>query len=161
MAKITAAPPATVSADTATSRAGDGDRPASLFDEALDAYQGGAAAADVLPSFEQICTHNPRHGAAWTCLCWLQLLSNQPLAALKSGRQAVRLGPEDPQARLNLSLALLETNTTGVRDHIQAVRKVLALSPQLADDLRTSISDGMARRSDWQALAKVNHWLFG
>ena len=54
------------------------------------------------------------------------------------GRFAVKLNPQDPQARINLSLALLETQSKGVRTHIQVVQQVLAMAPQVADDLKGS-----------------------
>jgi len=71
----------------------------------------------------------------------------------------VKLNPQDPQARINLSLALLDTQSKGVRDHIQVVQQVLAMAPQVADDLKDSLDDGQKRRPDWAALAKVRTWL--
>ena len=43
------------------------------------------------------------------------LLDNQPLDGLRAAKTAVRLNPQDPQARINLSLAMLETGAKGVR----------------------------------------------
>ncbi len=79
----------------------------SLFEQAMARYQSGAAAADVLPDFLQITEAAPRQSAGWTCLAWLQLLCDQPEEALRSARFAVKLNGQDPQARINLSLALL------------------------------------------------------
>ena len=73
---------------------------------------------------------------------------------------AVRLSPRDPQARLNLSLAMLETNTKGVREQIQQIHKVLTMAPDLKEELQQSMVDGLERRGDWQALRKVKTWLF-
>ena len=81
----------------------------SLFDQAMDRYQSGASAAEILPDFLKITEAAPRQSAGWTCLAWLQLLCDQPEEALRSARFAVKLNPQDPQARINLSLALLET----------------------------------------------------
>jgi len=137
-----------------------GDTAQSPFEQALAAYQKGGSAEELLPAFLDIVRSSPHHGPAWTCLCWLQLLTSHPLSALKSGRTAVRLSPQDPQARLNLSLAMLETDTKGVREQIQKIRKVLTMAPELGEELEQSIVDGLERREDWQALRKVKTWLF-
>jgi len=71
----------------------------------------------------------------------------------------VRLSPQDPQARINLALALLDTDSKGVRDHVEMVQRTLSLAPNLTTNLREPIEDGLRRRSDWQALAKVRTWL--
>lgn len=146
--------------DDAVPNGGVGDEAQSPFEQALAAYQEGGSVEELLPVFLDIVRSSPNHGAAWTCLCWLQLLSSRPLAALKSGRMAVRLSPRDPQARLNLSLAMLDTNTKGVREQIQQIQKVLTMAPELKDDLQQSMVDGLERREDWQALRKVRTWLF-
>ena len=130
-----------------------------LFDQAMARYQAGASAAEILPDFLKITELAPRQAAGWTCLAWLQLLCDQPEEALRSARFAVKLSPQDPQARINLSLALLETQSKGVRTHIQVVQQVLAMAPQVADDLKGSLDDGQQRRPDWAALGKVRAWL--
>ena len=89
----------------------------SLFEQAMDRYQAGASAEEILPDFIRITEAAPRQSAGWTCLAWLQLLCNQPEEALRSARFAVKLNPQDPQARINLSLALLDTQSKGARSH--------------------------------------------
>ena len=131
----------------------------SLFEQAMARYQAGADAADILPDFLKITEAAPRQSAGWTCLAWLQLLCEQPEEALRSARFAVKLNGQDPQARINLSLALLETQSKGVRDHIQVVQQIMALAPDMEDDLKASIADGLKRRPDWKALEKVKSWL--
>ncbi len=130
-----------------------------LFDEAMARYQAGAAAEEILPTFLSITEAAPRQSAGWTCLSWLQLLCDQPEEALRSARFAVKLNGQDPQARINLSLALLETQSKGVRDQIQVVQKVMAFAPEMTKDLQTSIEDGLNRKPDWKALQKVKAWL--
>ena len=130
-----------------------------LFDEAMARYQAGADAAEILPDFLKITESAPRQSAGWTCLAWLQLLCDQPEEALRSARFAVKLNPQDPQARINLSLALLETDSKGVRDHIQMVQQVLTMAPQVSTDLKESLDDGLKRRPGWRALEKVKNWL--
>ena len=133
----------------------------SLFEQALASYQQGAPLEEVIDSFLQITRQEPRLSAGWTCLAWLQLLDNQPQAALRSARNAVKLNPQDPQARINLSLAMLETNAKGVREHIELVKRLRAFAPELASELDDAIADGLVRRPDWQALLKVQAWLQG
>lgn len=131
----------------------------SLFEQAMARYQAGADAAEILPDFLKITEAAPRQSAGWTCLAWLQLLCEQPEEALRSARFAVKLNGQDPQARINLSLALLETQSKGVRDHIQVVQQIMALAPDMEDDLKASIADGLKRRPGWKALEKVKSWL--
>ena len=133
----------------------------SLFDEAIARYQAGAAPEELIDDFLAITAQSPRLSAGWTCLAWLQLLNNEPIAALKSARVAVKLNPQDPQARLNLSLAMLETGTKGVREHIEIVQRVMVMAPELAKELQDSIADGLARRPGWGAMEKVQAWLNG
>lgn len=131
----------------------------SLFDEAIRRYQEGAAPQEVIDDFLTVTTQSPRLSAGWTCLAWLQLLLDQPAQAMQSARTAVRLNPQDPQARINLSLAMLETGTTGVRDHIEVVRRVMLMAPEVAEELRESLEDGLRRRPGWSAIEKVKAWL--
>ena len=133
----------------------------SLFEEAISRYNAGAPVDELIGDFLTITEQSPRQSAGWTCLAWLQLLNHEPLAALKSAKVAVKLNPQDPQARLNLSLAMLETGSKGVREHIEIVQRVLAMAPELAKDLTDSIQDGLVRRPGWAALEKVQAWLNG
>jgi len=131
----------------------------SLFEQAMDRYQAGASAAEILPDFLRITESAPQQSAGWTCLAWLQLLCDQPDEALRSARFAVRLNGQDPQARINLSLALLETQSKGVRDHIQVVQQVMTMAPEVSSELKASIADGLERKPGWKALEKVKAWL--
>ena len=131
----------------------------SAFEQALGRYQRGEPTAEVLADFRAITQHEPRLSAAWTCLAWLELLDDQPLQALRSARFAVKLSPQDPQARINLSLALLETGGKGVREHVEIVQRVMVMAPELADELRGSMADGLQRRPGWGALRKLQGWL--
>jgi len=132
-----------------------------LFNQALGRYQQGFPASELVPEFESLTQMAPRNSAAWTCLAWLQLLNDQPIVALRSAKQAVRLNPQDPQARINLSVAMLETGAKGVREHIDLVKRVKALAPELASELDDAITDGLNRRPGWTALQKVKDWLEG
>ena len=131
----------------------------SQFSQALQRYQNGAAADELVADFEAITRREPRQSAGWTCLAWLQLLCEQPEEALRSAKTAVKLNPQDPQARINLSLAMLETGAKGVREHIELLKRVMAFSPELAQELNGSIADGLSRKPGWPALEKVKAWL--
>ena len=131
----------------------------SLFQQAMSRYQKGAPAQELLADFEAITASAPRQSAGWTCLAWLQLLCEQSDAALRSARMAVKLNGQDPQARINLCLAMLETKAKGVRDHIEVVQQVLALAPDVGAELKESIDHGLKRRPEWPALLKVKAWL--
>jgi predicted Zn-dependent protease len=133
----------------------------SAFEAALQRYHQGAAAADLVDEFAAIAAQNPRQSAVWTCLAWLQLLDNQPLEGLRSARLAVRLSPQDPQARINLALAMLETGAKGVREHIEVVQRVLAMAPEMAAEIQESIADGLQRKPGWPAMQKIKDWLAG
>ena len=130
-----------------------------LFDEAMSRYQAGAKALDVLKDFETITTASPNHSSGWTCLAWLQLLVGQNEEALRSARIAVKLNSQDPQARINLSLALLETKSKGVREHVEVVKKILFAIPDFQEDLKSSIEDGLSRKPNWDSLQKIKEWL--
>ncbi|MBM5804036.1 MAG: hypothetical protein FJ078_07950 [Cyanobacteria bacterium K_DeepCast_35m_m2_155] len=137
------------------------DAEPSAFEAALQRYGAGAPVAELVEEFAALAEQNPRHSACWTCLAWLQLLNNQPLEGLRSARLAVRLSPQDPQARINLTLAMLETGAKGVREHIEVVQRVLAMAPEMADEINDAITDGLQRKPNWQALQKVKAWLAG
>ncbi len=131
----------------------------SLFDKAMSKYESGIEAGDLIADFEVITSTAPNQSAGWTCLAWLQLLCSQNEAALRSARRAVKLNRQDPQSRINLCLALLETKSKGVREHIEFLQRVLVALPDLETELKKSIEDGLKRKPDWQALKKVKTWL--
>ena len=131
----------------------------SLFDKAMASYQEGADAMELIPDFEAITASAPNQSAGWTCLAWLQLLCDENQAALRSARTAVRLNSQDPQARINLSLALLETNSKGVREHIEFVKRAILLVPEFEKELLNAVNDGLERKPNWPALIKVKNWL--
>jgi predicted Zn-dependent protease len=133
--------------------------PESLFDQAIARYREGTPPEELIDDFLALTNQSPKLSAGWTCLAWLQLLLDQPRAALLSARNAVRLNPQDPQARINLSVAMLETGAKGVREHVEVVKRVLVLAPEMADEINGSIADGLQRRPGWSALAKVQDWL--
>ena len=89
----------------------------------------------------------------------LQLLLKNNEEALAAARQAVRLNQQDPQARMNLSLALLATKNKGVRDHVELIKKMAMMMPDVKSDLMESLEDGFTRYPDWPELIKIKKWL--
>ncbi|ASC73426.1 hypothetical protein XM38_043930 [Halomicronema hongdechloris C2206] len=131
-----------------------------LFDQAIERYKAGEPVADLIPVFKQICDRAPKNSAAQTCLAWLYLLEDRPNSALKAAQRAVKLNGNDPQARVNLAIAMLEAGKTGVRNHVETAAQVLATVPELRDDVQKSLADGLERRPNWASLMRVQHWLF-
>jgi hypothetical protein len=71
----------------------------------------------------------------------------------------VKLNPQDPQARINLSLAMLETGAKGVREHVEILQRLMVMAPELARELQESMADGLQRRPGWSAMEKLRGWL--
>ena len=129
------------------------------FNAALSRYQDGQDLPSIAQDFQSIIQQIPNHFAAWTCLSWLQLLLRNNEEALAAARQAVRLNQQDPQARMNLSLALLATKNKGVRDHVELIKKMAMMMPDVKSDLKESIEDGFNRYPNWPELTKIKKWL--
>tara|TARA_Y100001968_G_C18789762_1_gene450646 strand:+ start:91 stop:510 length:420 start_codon:yes stop_codon:yes gene_type:complete len=130
-----------------------------LFEEALNRYKAGLPAEELIKDFQTIVTSTPNNAAGWTCLSWLQLLCDKPQEALRSARHAVKLNGQDPQSRINLCIALLETNSKGVRDHIDYVKRAILVLPELERELKESFEDGLSRKPNWKTLLKIKSWL--
>ncbi|MCC5641433.1 hypothetical protein LC607_00350 [Nostoc sp. CHAB 5824] len=131
----------------------------SLFDTGLERYKAGEAVDSLIPVFKEVCDRAPKTSAAWICLAWLYLLDNKPNLAYKAAQKAVKLNPQDPQARVNLALAMLETGQKGLREHIDIAQQLIFVNPEWRDEIKTSIEDGLSRKPDWQSLIKVKNWL--
>ena len=129
------------------------------FNAALSKYKAGQDLLEIVQEFKTIINQIPNHFAAWTCLSWLYLLLQNNSEALRAARQAVKLNGQDPQARMNLSLALLSTNTKGVREQIEIIKRMILMLPEIEVELKESIEDGFKRYPDWQELNKVKGWL--
>jgi predicted Zn-dependent protease len=131
-----------------------------LFDTGLERYKAGEPAASLIPVFKEVCERSPRSSPAWTCLAWLYLLENKPNSAYKAAQKAVKLNPQDPQARINLAVAMLETGQKGLREHVELAQQLILVNQEWQDEVKNSIEDGLSRKPDWQSLAKVKNWLF-
>ena len=129
------------------------------FNAALSRYEAGEDLIPLVDDFKKIINQIPNHFAAWTCLAWLYLLLKNNNEALFAAKQAVKLNGQDLQARMNLSLALLATNTKGVRENIDLIKRIIIMAPDLEEDLKLSIEDGFSRYPEWSELKKVKKWL--
>ncbi|MEM6425294.1 MAG: hypothetical protein AAGF66_00585 [Cyanobacteria bacterium P01_H01_bin.119] len=131
-----------------------------LFDQAIERYKAGEPAESLIPVFKDICDRAPKSSAAWTCLSWLRLLSDKPNGAYKAAQKAVKLMPKDPQARINLAIAMLELGKKGVREQVDAAAEVLMVADELREEIQANFEDGLQRRPDWKSLKRVQAWLF-
>lgn len=132
----------------------------SLFDQGVERYQAGEDLETLIPVFKEVCDRAPKSSPAWTCLAWLYLLTDKPGKAFEAAQKAVKLNPQDPQARVNLTLAMLETDKKGVRQHIEIVQQIIMVAAELREEIEQNIQDGLTRKPDWKSLQRVNAWLF-
>lgn len=130
-----------------------------LFDQGIERYKAGESAAALIPVFKEICDRSPKSSAAWTCLSWLFLLDSKPSQAYKAAQKAVKLNPQDAQARVNLAIAMLETAQKGVRQHVEVAGQLLMV-PELRQEVEHNFEDGLSRKPDWKSLQRVKNWLF-
>jgi len=131
-----------------------------LFDTSLERYKAGEGPETLIPIFQEICDRTPKFSSAWGCLAWLYLLDDKPQKAYKAALKGVKLEQNAPQARINLAIAMLETGQTGVRKHIDVVKQLMAINPEIRQELFESIEDGLSRKPDWESLNRIKSWLF-
>lgn len=132
----------------------------SLFETGLERYKAGEEPATLIPVFKEICDRAPRSSAAWACLAWLYLLDNKGTQACKAAQKAVKLHPQDAQARVNLAVAMLETGQAGVRQHVDLAMQLIMVDSEMRDEIKQSIEDGLNRKPEWKSLKRVKTWLF-
>jgi len=131
-----------------------------LFDRALERYKAGEGPETLIPAFKEICDRSNKSSAAWTCLSWLYLLADKPNAAFKAAQKAVKINAQDPQARINLAIAILDSDRKGVRQHIDVARQVLLAVEELREAIKQNFEEGLRRRPDWESLLRVQNWVF-
>ena len=132
----------------------------SLFDTGLERYKAGESVESLIPVFKEVCDRAPKASSAWICLAWLYLLDNKGKLAFNAANKAVKLNPQDPQGRINLALAMLETGQKGLRQHIDIAQQLIFVNEEWQEEVKNSIEDGLTRKPDWKNLAKVKKWLF-
>lgn len=131
-----------------------------LFNHGLERYQAGEDPATLIPIFKDLCDRAPKNSNAWTCLAWLYLLVDKPKEAYKAAQKAVKLNPQDPQARVNLALAMLDSGVKGVRPHIELAQQLIIADSSWKDEVKQNIADGLTRKPAWKSLLQVQKWLF-
>lgn len=131
-----------------------------LFEKGVQRYQAGEDPAVLIPVFKEVCERSPKTSAAWTCLAWLYLLDSKPSQAYKAAQKAVKLNPQDPQARVNLAMAMLETAHSGVRQHVEVAGQLIMAVPELREEVERNFEEGLSRRPEWKSLKRVQSWLF-
>ncbi len=136
------------------------DAVADLFDQGLERYKAGEDPETLIPVFKDICDRSPKNATSWACLAWLYLLVDKPKTALKMAQKSVKLDNAAPQARINLVLSMLETDTKGIRPHIEAVQQMISLDKEVETAIIENIEDGFSRKPDWKSLKKVQNYLF-
>jgi predicted Zn-dependent protease len=134
--------------------------PENLFDQAIARYKDGEAPATLIPVFQDICDHAPKSSPAWTCLAWLYLLAEKPNAAMKAAQKATKLNPEDPQARVNLVLAMLATKQKGVRPHVELISHIISAVGEMRQEVKENLADGLTRKPNWPEVERLQAWLF-
>ncbi|WP_448525754.1 tetratricopeptide repeat protein [Parathermosynechococcus lividus] len=131
------------------------------FEAAIARYKDGAPASELIPTFKEICQRAQKSSAAWTCLSWLYLLDDNPPSAYKAAQKAVKLNPEDPQARINLAIAMLEIGKKGVRPHIELAQTIVSTVAELRQEVLENFADGHQRKPEWPTLKRVQQWVLG
>jgi hypothetical protein len=131
-----------------------------LFEQGLDRYKAGEDIETLIPVFKEVCERTRKTSSAWTCLSWLYLLADKPLLANTAAQRAVKLNPQDPQARINLVLSMLDLAKPGVRPHMEIAQQLTMAVAELREEVAQNITDGMARKPDWKSLHRVKAWLF-
>ncbi len=130
-----------------------------LFDQGLERYKAGESVETLLPTFKEICARTKKNSSAFTCLAWLYLLNDQANLAFSTAQKAVKLNPQDPQARINLALAMLDSGKKGVRQHVAMAGQIMTVSDELQEEVMSNIEDGLTRKPDWKSLERVKQWL--
>ena len=131
-----------------------------IFNDAIERYQAGESASTLLPVFKEICDSARKNSSAWTCLAWLYLLDDRPLLAYKAARKAVKLNPDDPQARVNLAIASIDSKQKGVREQVDRAIELIMVSSEWREEIQRNFEDGLKRKPDWKSLQRVQSWLF-
>lgn len=130
-----------------------------LFNQGIERYKAGEPVDSLIPLFKDVCEQSPKVASSWICLSWLYLLNRQPTLAQKAAQKAVKLNPEDPQGRINLAIAMLETGQTGVREHIELAQTLLTVMTDLKPEIVENFEDGLRRRPHWSSLERVKKWI--
>lgn len=131
-----------------------------LFEAGLNRYQSGESVETLIPTFKELSTQAPKNSAIYTCLSWLYLLAEKPNAAYKAAQKAIKLTPQDPQAHINIAIAILDSGRKGVREHVELATQLVMSVEEVQADIRENFKEGLTRKPDWNSLKKVENWIF-
>lgn len=131
-----------------------------LFKQGFERYQAGENPATLIPLFKEICQQAPKNSNAWTSLAWLYLLEDKPAPAHKAAKSALKLNPHDPQARINLAIAMLALGKKGVREHVEVAEQLMMAESDWLQEVKRNFEDGLQRKPNWKELTRVQKWLF-
>ncbi len=130
------------------------------FEAALERYQAGESVDTLIPIFKELSAQAPKNSAIYTCLSWLYLLVDKPNAAYKAAQKAIKLTPQDPQAHINIAIAILDSDRKGVREHVELASQLVMSVEDIQADIRRNFEEGLTRKPDWESLKKVKNWIF-
>ncbi|MGD1856261.1 MAG: tetratricopeptide repeat protein [Leptolyngbyaceae cyanobacterium] len=130
------------------------------FDDALSRYQAGESTDTLIPTFKGLCEQAPKNSAIYTCLSWLYLLADKPNAAYKAAQKAIKIMPQDPQAHINIAIAILDSGRKGVREHVELASQLVMSVEEVQADIRQNFKEGLTRKPDWDSLKRVEKWIF-
>lgn len=131
-----------------------------LFEDGLSRYQAGESVDTLIPTFKDLCERAPKNSAIHTCLSWLYLLADKPNAAYKAAQRAIKLTPQDPQAHINIAVAILDSGRKGVREHVELASQLVSSVEEVREDIRQNFKEGLTRKPEWNSLKRVEKWIF-
>lgn len=131
-----------------------------LFEDGLNRYQAGESVDTLIPTFKDLCEQAPKNSAIHTCLSWLYLLADKPNAAYKAAQRAIKLTPQDPQAHINIAIAILDSNRKGVREHVELATQLVMSVEEIQEEIRQNFKEGLTRKPEWNSLKRVEKWIF-
>jgi tetratricopeptide (TPR) repeat protein len=129
-----------------------------LIQEGMSKYEAKAPYPEVIATFEKALTGNKdQKSTALTCLSWLHTLNGDAPKGVKAAKEALKLDRTNAQAHYNLVLAMLASNTKGVRDEFQ---RAMQLSTHDAiHEAEDNLKEALERHPDLAAAQKLLGWL--
>lgn len=130
------------------------------FEAGLNRYQAGESIDTLIPTFKDLSAQAPKNSAIYTCLAWLYLLADKPKSAYKAAQKAIKITPQDPQAHINMAIAILDSGRKGVREHVELATQLVMSVEEVQPDIRQNFKEGLTRKPDWDSLKRVEKWIF-
>ncbi|MBD2551765.1 MAG: hypothetical protein VKL01_01485 [Limnothrix sp.] len=131
-----------------------------LFLQGIDRYQAGEDPAVLIPLFKSVCDRAPKSSPPWTCLAWLYLLTDQAGLAFKAAKKAVKLNPQDAQARVNLAVAMIEDGQKGVREQVEIASQLVLIDQDAAEEVQKNLEEAIAQKPNSKGFQRIKAWIF-